>query len=176
VHDARAVAPDRVIALTLDDGPVPPVVTGDESRLRQVLGNLMSNALTHTPPGTPVSVTVATAPDRVTLAVEDRGPGLSAAQAERVFERFYRADPSRTRASGGTGLGLSIVAALTAAHGGTVAVDNRPGGGTTFRVTLPVAEEREPTLTEVSQPRSRQRSSAASRLGASDVPDRVEPQ
>ena len=175
VHDARAVAPDRTISLTLDDGPVPPVVIGDESRLRQVVGNLMSNALTHTPAGTPVAVTVTSGHGSVVLAVRDRGPGLSAAQVERVFERFYRADQSRTRASGGTGLGLSIVSALTAAHGGTVSVDSRPGEGTTFRVSIAAAEAGENALTAVSQSRPRQRSSAAPRLGATDVPDRVEP-
>ncbi len=145
VHDARAVAPDRSIDLVLDDAGMPPVVIGDESRLRQVVANLMSNALTHTPAGTPVTVTVAGRDGMVVLAVRDRGPGLTAAQAERVFERFYRADPSRTRASGGTGLGLSIVSALIAAHGGTVELDSRPGGGATFRLILPGAEAREPT-------------------------------
>jgi two-component system OmpR family sensor kinase len=109
--------------------------------LRQVVGNLVNNALIHTPPGTDVKVRVGTTHDAdghwVVLEVADTGPGLPAADAERVFERFYRADPSRTRASGGTGLGLSIVAALVAAHDGTVSVDTAPGAGTTFRVRLP---------------------------------------
>jgi two-component system OmpR family sensor kinase len=110
---------------------------GDEARLRQVLGNLVSNALTHTPDDAAVTVSVSTGGAAVVLSVSDTGPGLAAADTERVFERFYRADSSRTRASGGSGLGLSIVAALVAAHGGTVAVDSTPGVGTTFRVTLP---------------------------------------
>jgi two-component system, OmpR family, sensor kinase len=174
VHDGRALAPDRRVELELADGPAPPVVVGDESRLRQVVGNLVGNALTHTPPGTPVSVTVGTEPGSVTLAVRDRGPGLPAGQAERVFERFYRADASRTRASGGTGLGLSIVAALVAAHGGTVTVDSRPGEGATFRVRLPAAEGQR-ALTAIPQARSSRSSSAAPRLGSTDVPEQVEP-
>jgi two-component system OmpR family sensor kinase len=116
-------------------------VLGDDARLRQVIGNLVNNALIHTPPGTTVTVRVSTVDEEaarwVVLDVVDSGPGLPAADAERVFERFYRADPSRTRASGGTGLGLSIVAALVAAHGGTVTVDTEQGVGTTFRVRLP---------------------------------------
>jgi two-component system OmpR family sensor kinase len=105
-----------------------------------VLSNLVSNALHHTPAGTPVDVTVAVAPgaDEVRLAVRDRGPGLAAEDAARIFERFYRADASRTRSAGGTGLGLSIVAALVAAHGGQAGVDTAPGQGATFWVRLPL--------------------------------------
>jgi two-component system OmpR family sensor kinase len=118
------------------------IVLGDGQRLRQVLANLTGNALTHTPPGSPVEVRARTdrgdgAP-RAVLEVVDHGPGLDPEQAERVFERFYRADPARSPA-GGSGLGLSIVAALVAAHGGTVEVDSVPGRGATFRVLLPLA-------------------------------------
>ncbi|HEY2957854.1 MAG TPA: HAMP domain-containing sensor histidine kinase [Actinomycetota bacterium] len=145
VHDARALAPDRRIELLAGGAAGPLVVLGDEARLRQVLANLMSNALTHTPAGTPVEVVARTQrPDGVPLAaveVVDHGPGLGAEQAQRVFERFYRADPARSRARGGTGLGLSIVAALVAAHGGTVRVDSSPGRGARFRVVLPLAPE-----------------------------------
>ncbi|MDQ1664861.1 MAG: two-component system, OmpR family, sensor kinase [Actinomycetota bacterium] len=139
VHDAQAVAPDRRITLDVAPGPAP-VVQGDEVRLRQVLSNLVSNALHHTPAGTPVDVTVAVAPgaEEVRLAVRDRGPGLAAEDAARIFERFYRADASRTRSAGGTGLGLSIVAALVAAHGGQAGVDTAPGQGATFWVRLPL--------------------------------------
>jgi signal transduction histidine kinase len=109
------------------------VVLGDAERLRQVLTNLVDNALTHTPGGSPVEVRVggAALDGRPGAAVEvvDHGHGLTPEQAERVFERFYRADPARSRAAGGTGLGLSIVAALVAAHGGTVRVDGVPGRG-----------------------------------------------
>jgi two-component system OmpR family sensor kinase len=145
VHDARAVAPDRQIELVLGDGDGGSalVVLGDDQRLRQVLANLVNNALTHTPAGGPVEVRVGTAPldGRLGVAVEvvDHGPGLAPEQAERVFERFYRADPARSRAAGGTGLGLSIVAALVAVHEGTVQVDSVPGRGARFRVVLPLA-------------------------------------
>lgn len=136
VHDARAVSPDRVITLEAVAAGAPPVVSGDAARLRQVVGNLVANALTHTDAA--VTVRLATHDRRAVLEVADNGPGIPAEDRDRVFERFYRADTSRTRTSGGTGLGLSIVAALVAAHGGTVEVDETPGGGATFRVTLPL--------------------------------------
>jgi two-component system OmpR family sensor kinase len=139
VHDARAVAPDRRIELELLPSDTPPIVPGDEARLRQVAANLVSNALTHTPASATVRVRVGTDGATAVLEVADDGPGLTPEDAARVFERFYRADPSRTRSSGGTGLGLSIVAALVAAHGGTVEVDTNPGRGATFRVRLPVS-------------------------------------
>jgi two-component system, OmpR family, sensor kinase len=149
VNDARAVAPDRRIELVLGgdngdhDGVL--VVLGDDRRLRQVLANLVNNALTHTPAGSPIEVRVGTSTldGRPGAAVEvvDHGPGLAPEQAERVFERFYRADPARSPADGGSGLGLSIVAALVAVHGGTVAVDSVPGRGARFRVVLPLAPD-----------------------------------
>ncbi|HSO55520.1 MAG TPA: HAMP domain-containing sensor histidine kinase, partial [Actinomycetes bacterium] len=150
VHDARAVAPDRPIELVLGTGDGDGegkggsalVVLGDDQRLRQVLANLVNNALTHTPAGSPVEVRVGTAPldgaQAAAVEVVDHGPGLTPEQAERVFERFYRADKARSRAVG-TGLGLSIVAALVAVHGGTVQVDSVPGRGARFRVVLPLA-------------------------------------
>jgi two-component system OmpR family sensor kinase len=144
VQDARIIAPDREITLDVGSGTAF-LVLGDEVRLRQVIGNLMSNALTHTPDGTPVTVRILAGPAQpmpsVVLEVADQGPGLPPEQAERVFERFYRADQARTRKAGGTGLGLAIVAALVAAHGGTVTLDTAPGRGATFRVTLPLAPE-----------------------------------
>jgi len=136
VHDARAVDPDRTISLEVVASGPPPVVAGDAARLRQVVGNLVSNALTHTEAS--VTVRLASGTGRAVLEVADNGPGIPAEDRAKVFERFYRADTSRTRASGGSGLGLSIVAALVAAHGGTVEVDETPGGGATFRVTLPL--------------------------------------
>ncbi|MFL5792854.1 MAG: sensor histidine kinase [Actinomycetota bacterium] len=149
VNDARAVAPDRRIELVLGgdngdhDGVL--VVLGDDRRLRQVLVNLVDNALTHTPAGSPIEVRAGTSTldGRPGAAVEvvDHGPGLAPEQAERVFERFYRADPARSPADGGSGLGLSIVAALVAVHGGTVAVDSVPGRGARFRVVLPLAPD-----------------------------------
>jgi two-component system, OmpR family, sensor kinase len=142
VQDARVVDGSREITLSVRSGSAF-IVTGDEVRLRQVIGNLVGNALRHTPPGTPVEVVVRSgvlgqAPAAV-LEVVDSGPGMPAEQAERVFERFYRADPARSR--GGTGLGLAIVASLVEAHGGTVAVETAPGAGATFRVVLPLDPE-----------------------------------
>jgi two-component system, OmpR family, sensor kinase len=149
VNDARAVAPDRRIELVLGGGAGTPggplVVLGDEQRLRQVLANLMSNALTHTPAGSPIEVRAGThlqdGVPAAALEVVDHGPGLTRQQAERVFERFYRVDPARSHAAGGTGLGLSIVAALVAAHGGTVEADSVPGHGARFRVVVPLAPD-----------------------------------
>ncbi|HLQ54808.1 MAG TPA: HAMP domain-containing sensor histidine kinase, partial [Streptosporangiaceae bacterium] len=205
VHDARVMAPERSIDLTVGAGAAL-IVLGDEVRLRQVIGNLMSNALIHTPDGTPVEVRIRpgtldewhpgrhqalvpaadpgqadtgpaaatgpghdagpgqgagpghdtgpaaaaglghgarpglrTGPPVVILEVADRGPGLTPGQAERAFERFYRADQARQ--AGGTGLGLAIVAALVAAHGGAVRVEPTPGGGATFRIAVPMAPE-----------------------------------
>jgi two-component system OmpR family sensor kinase len=147
VEDARVVAPDRSVALVVD-ALRPVVVTGDELRLRQVLGNLVGNALTHTPPASSVTVRVArtvsngtSGAGQAVLEVSDQGPGLGPHEVDRVFERFYRADPARGRSQGGTGLGLSIVAGLTAAHGGSVEVDSVAGAGATFRVRLPLAVE-----------------------------------
>ena len=139
VQDAQAVDPSRTVELeAVASGPAP-VVQGDAQRLRQVFGNLVANALTHTPAGTAVVVRVATTESEAVVEVADSGPGIPEEDRVRVFERFFRADTSRTRTSGGSGLGLSIVAALVAAHGGTVAVDDTPGGGATIRVRLPLA-------------------------------------
>jgi two-component system, OmpR family, sensor kinase len=144
VQDARIIAPDRDITLDVGSGAAF-LILGDEVRLRQVIGNLMNNALTHTPEGTPVAVRVLAGPRQpvpsVVLEVADQGPGLRQDQAEHVFERFYRADQARTRKDGGTGLGQDIVAALVAAHDGTVALMTAPGQGATFRITLPLAPE-----------------------------------
>ena len=141
VHDARALQPDRPISLHLDESLTDaPVVLGDESRLRQVVGNLLTNALTHTPPDTRVQVSLAQDPADAAvllLRVADQGPGMAADDAARAFERFYRADTSRTRAAGGTGLGLAIVSSLAEAHGGSAALETAPGAGLTVTVRLP---------------------------------------
>ncbi|MEV1146393.1 HAMP domain-containing sensor histidine kinase [Micromonospora sp. NPDC049799] len=145
VEAARVVAPERRIELDIEPGSGPLVVHGDDARLRQVIGNLMTNALTHTPPDAAVTLRLRSEPGNLgVVEVADSGPGLSPEQAERVFERFYRADAARTRRAGGvtgTGLGLAIVAALVAAHHGTVEVTSTPGGGATFRVRLPLAPD-----------------------------------
>ncbi len=140
VHDLQAVARDRDVRLVVGATADPPVVLGDEARLRQVLANLLANARVHAPAGTRVTVTIGTSGGTATIEVADGGPGLTSEQAERVFERFYRGDSARTRASGGTGLGLSIVAAIVNAHGGQVAVRSAPGSGAVFRVELPLAQ------------------------------------
>lgn len=139
VHDAQAVAPDRTIRLDVAPDSAAPVVLGDEARLRQVMVNLLGNAVTHTPSGTAVTVRLHTAHRQAVLEVADAGAGLTPAQAGQVFERFYRADTARTRASGGSGLGLSIVRAVVEAHGGRVGVRSPPGEGATFVVELPLA-------------------------------------
>ncbi|ROP34777.1 sensor histidine kinase [Pseudokineococcus lusitanus] len=117
----------------------PPTLAGhgDGARLRQVLTNLLGNALRHTPSGGAVRLVVAAAGDRARLAVEDTGEGLDDADLERVFERFWRGDPARTRDGGGSGLGLAITRALVHAHGGEVSAAATPGGGATFLVDLP---------------------------------------
>jgi two-component system, OmpR family, sensor kinase len=168
VAETRVAAPDHPVALVVGEGD-PPVVHGDEARLRQVVGNLLDNAVQHTPAGTAVTVSVGTGAGEAVLEVADEGPGLAPQEAARVFERFYRVDAARTRAdatqvtatradanrvtatradatqvkttraSGGTGLGLSIVDSIVTAHGGKVSVRSAPGQGARFRVTLPVA-------------------------------------
>ena len=149
VHDARLLAPDRTIDLSVQPGAAF-LVIGDDPRLRQVIGNLISNALTHTPDGSPIEVSIGSgtldprAPGSapaVTLDVTDHGPGMTPEQAQRVFERFYRADQARTRTTGGSGLGLAIVRALVAAHGGVASVRTAPGRGATFRIALPLDPE-----------------------------------
>ncbi|EUA23520.1 his Kinase A domain protein [Mycobacterium xenopi 4042] len=137
VHDAQSIAPKRKIAMEVLDGPGTPEVLGDEARLRQVLSNLVSNALQHTPETADVTVRVGTDGDNAVLEVADKGPGMTQQDALRVFERFYRTDSSRTRSSGGTGLGLSIVDSLVYAHGGKVTVTTAPGEGCCFHVSLP---------------------------------------
>jgi two-component system OmpR family sensor kinase len=145
VQDARIISPDRTIDLSVAPGAAF-IVNGDEARLRQVVGNLVTNARTHTPPGTPIRVrlasgTLESGEPAVVLDVEDDGPGMTPEQARRVFERFYRADAARNRTSGGTGLGLAIVAGLVAAHGGTVSVRTAPGQGADFQVRLPLSPD-----------------------------------
>jgi two-component system OmpR family sensor kinase len=142
--DARASAADRVITVVgLDGGaPRPAPILGDEARLRQVVANLVTNALRYTPEGSPLEIAVGVQPvidDRLdsVLEIRDHGPGISEDEAARVFERFYRADTSRHRETGGTGLGLAIVAALVAQHDGTVRLTETPGGGATLSLRIP---------------------------------------
>ncbi|WIB09909.1 HAMP domain-containing sensor histidine kinase [Arthrobacter sp. zg-Y820] len=142
--DARASSPGREIRVVGLDGqqPRPAPTVGDEARLRQVVANLITNALRYTPDGSPIEIAVGVAPvihnrSDAVLEVRDHGPGISEEDAARVFERFYRADSSRYRETGGTGLGLAIVAALVAQHDGTVRLSDTEGGGATMSIRLP---------------------------------------
>ncbi|MDQ1445564.1 MAG: two-component system, OmpR family, sensor kinase [Acidimicrobiaceae bacterium] len=140
VAAARAVDPHRPLSLDVE-GSVE--VLGDKDRLRQVLDNLLANVRAHTPEASPASVRVAPLDGRAVVEVADSGPGLSAEDRAKVFERFYRADPARGRDKGGSGLGLSIVAAIVAAHGGSTSVRDRDEGwsgasGAVFRIDLPL--------------------------------------
>jgi two-component system, OmpR family, sensor kinase len=132
---ARAVSSEWPITIRVAD-----IVTidGDAGRLRQVLDNLLANVRTHTPPGTSTTVEVGVQNGWATIVVADDGPGMTAEQATRVFERFFRADPSRSRLSGGAGLGMAIVHALVTAHGGHISVDTSPGHGVRITVSLPL--------------------------------------
>ncbi len=141
LHDTTALDPTRPVSLTGPGGTTAPgaaLVLGDEARLRQVVTNLVGNAVRHTPPGTPVRIGVGMVDGRGVIEVADQGPGLTPEQSARVFERFYRVDASRSRQEGGgAGLGLAIVSALVAAHRGDVQVESALGQGAVFRVLIP---------------------------------------
>ncbi len=141
IDAARAAEPERPIEVNLQS---PLVVLGAESRLRQVVDNLLTNARVHTPPGTPIDVRLAGEDAEAVLEVADEGPGVPAEEAEKIFERFHRTDQSRTRRQGGVGLGLAIVRSLVEAYGGAVEYRPRPGGGSVFRVVLPLPSTEEP--------------------------------
>lgn len=134
VADARVAGQDHAWVLELGDEPI--VVAGDATRLQQVAANLLANARVHTPAGTTVTTSLVAEDDVAVLRVRDTGPGIDPAIADELFERFARADRSRTRRSGGTGLGLSIAKAIVEAHGGSISVESEPGS-TTFEVRLP---------------------------------------
>ena len=142
VESARAVEPDRPVDLEIEGSSE---VLGDGARLREVLDNLLDNARVHTPPGAPVHIRVAKEDDDIVLSVRDEGPGLSTDDEAKAFERFYRGDPVRSRATGGAGLGLSIVAAIVEAHGGTVVTSSPEGSGARFEVRLPARGADDPT-------------------------------
>jgi two-component system OmpR family sensor kinase len=136
VQSARAAGPHHPITVTIPDEDV--YILGDAYRIHQVITNLLANARAHTPTRTPIHVTLAQSEAGTSVSVADKGPGLSDADQERIFERFYRADPSRARASDeGSGLGLSIVDAVMRAHGGRVSVTSQQGDGATFTLFFP---------------------------------------
>jgi two-component system OmpR family sensor kinase len=139
--DFAAADPERPLARDLEGSAV---VTGDPIRLRQAIDNLLANVRAHTPSGTPARVSVQRNGTWAEVTVADEGPGIPSEAQPRIFERFWRGDPSRGRTSaGGAGLGLSIVDALVRAHGGTIAVESAPGRGTAFTMRLPLAAARD---------------------------------
>ena len=135
-RDAAAVEPHRPVDV---EAPDPLVVQADEARMRQVVANLVGNVRMHTAPDVAVHLRLRRDGDWAVVEVADEGPGMDHETAARAFERFYRSDTARTRATGGAGLGLAIVAAVVAAHQGHVRITATPGGGTTVQVALPLA-------------------------------------
>jgi two-component system OmpR family sensor kinase len=141
VGDALAIAADREISL---DVRTQALVLGDPHQLRQVIANLMRNAVVHTPAGTPIDVAVGRDGADATIEVRDHGPGLPPDAVEAIFERFWRADPGRGRGKAGAGLGLSIVTSIVKAHGGSASAANAPDGGAVFTVRLPLLDATQP--------------------------------
>lgn len=139
--DASATHPSRPVAV---QAPGPVIVTGDEPRLRQLLGNLVNNALVHTNATTRVTIQIESVGEQVALSVSDDGPGMTSDEGDHAFDRFWRADEARQRS--GTGLGLAIVRELAEAHGGHATIRTAPGAGTTVRIVLPAAPPRSPDL------------------------------
>ncbi|TKV61643.1 HAMP domain-containing histidine kinase [Nakamurella flava] len=140
VEDAAVIDPERQWRWSgWDPAAGRVLVLGDRLRLSQLFANLLGNIRTHTPPGTTATVTVLPGAGEIAVSVSDNGPGVADEDLDRLFDRFYRADPSRSREKGGTGLGLSIVAAIARNHGGRVLAGHSPGGGLTITVVLPRA-------------------------------------
>ncbi|KQQ94163.1 histidine kinase [Leifsonia sp. Leaf325] len=144
--DAASVASGTIVASAVAPAPEhteagEAIVLAEENKIRQVLTNLLGNAMRFSPSGSPIEIGVAIdeSTDRAVLSVIDHGDGIPPQIREKIFQRFWRADTSRTRETGGSGLGLAIVSAIVAAHNGTVDVVETPGGGATFRVSLPLA-------------------------------------
>ena len=136
IASARAAGPDHPITADIEPDIF---VLGDNKRIHQAIANLLANARTHTPLGTKITVRAKSGKDDTRVSVSDEGPGLSPADQKKIFERFFRADPSRQRSSGeGSGLGLSIVDAIMKLHGGSVSVESELGRGATFTLTFPI--------------------------------------
>lgn len=134
VADARTTAPDHTVMDRIEPGLV---VVGDDDRLRQIITNVVGNATIHTPADTTITVTARIEQSHVVIVVADNGPGVDTEHLEHLTERFYRADPSRSRRHGGSGLGLAIVAAAVDAHDGSLDIASEPGEGTTVTLRLP---------------------------------------
>lgn len=144
VESAKAAGPEHPITLNIPSDEI--YILGDEQRVHQVVANLLANARAHTPAGTPVSVDISQTDDGTSIAVSDKGPGLSEADQSQIFERFFRTDPSRKRSDGeGSGLGLSIVDAVMRAHNGRVSVISKPGEGATFTLFFPLISHLNPS-------------------------------
>jgi len=138
VAEARAIEPEMQLAvLATDDAPI--AVMGDRDHLTRAVSNLLANVRMHTSPGTRAEISVYASGGTAVIAVRDDGPGIPVEVQEQLFDRFFRADKSRSRARGGAGLGLSIVASIAERHGGSVSVESEPGDGATFRLALPIA-------------------------------------
>jgi heavy metal sensor kinase len=135
-----ALAEEKEVGLALDLPAAAPTVLGDRTVLHQALVNVLDNALKHSPAGTTVTVAVRTNGDRAEVSVADQGPGIAPEHREHVFERFYRADPSRNSKTGGFGLGLAIARWAVEAHGGRIELESEPGRGSVFRIRLPLSQ------------------------------------
>jgi signal transduction histidine kinase len=140
VQAAKPHAAQQGVSLVVDDVSALPPVYADPQRIGQVLRNLLGNGLAYTPAGGTVRVSASSSAHEVRIEVRDTGCGIAAEHLPNVFERFYRADPSRARATGGAGLGLALVKQFVTAHGGRVEVASTPGAGSCFSFTLPAAQ------------------------------------
>lgn len=146
IKAARPIYEAQGVKLALDVQPRLPTVEVDDERIAEALGNLLTNALRHTPSGGEVTASAGRLDNHIVIAIADNGDGIATEHLERIFERFYRVDPARSRVSGGTGIGLAIVRAIIEAHGGTVIADSEgPGRGATFTVRLPIRPASTPT-------------------------------
>jgi two-component system, OmpR family, sensor kinase len=147
--DLLAAQPARPVSVATPS--LPTIVIGDEARLRQATANLLANARAHTNPDVAVYVKLTVADETAVLTIADEGPGLAAADAAHAFDRFYRAEESRARASAGSGLGLAIVRSVIEAHHGTVTLETAPGAGATFTIRLPIAAHEGSQATDVQE-------------------------
>ena len=152
VDDAAVI--DRSRVWRLAGAGAPAVVLGDRLRLHQVFANLLANVRTHTPAGTTATVSLHPSGNQIAIVVSDDGPGVGDDDLAKLFDRFFRVDPARSREKGGSGLGLSIVAAIVRAHGGVIRASHTPGGGLTMTVLLPQAPEPSPDRPDAADPRA----------------------